>query len=408
MRTKSSGIQVLSVALMMLAWTLPTRAQDLRLGLIDMYGGSFAGQANAIRLGMQIALDEANAANVVKGRKLSLTTADMGISVEKAITEARRMILDDKLHYVIVGSHSGAAVALADLIKSQNLDVFGLGAFATTKRFTGEEGHAMIGRGNLSTVEIGRIMAAHLKSMSDVKRIAVISPDFEFGKHFTEDFTAALKVARPDIVVVREEWPKFGTADFTPFVTALQASKIDMIVSSLFSGDLANFLKAAKGFDLFSGGTRLFTSGLDLLQLATFKDGLPDGALGTVWYPFYAINSPENTAFIAEVKKRTNTYPTGSTLVGYVAGKMMAQAIGKASNPDEPKTVAKVMGAVSFDSPVGPVKVRACDNMALYNFYVGTVKHDPSLPDGIGVVNVKAYNTADYARSCEEIAKLRK
>ena len=134
------------------------RGAGMRLGLIDMYGGNFAGQANAIRLGMQIALDEANAAGIVKGHKLALTSADMGTSVEKAITEARRMILDDKLHYVVVGSHSGAAVALADLVRDK--DVFGLGAFATTKRFTGEEGHPMIGRGNLSTVEIGRIMAA--------------------------------------------------------------------------------------------------------------------------------------------------------------------------------------------------------------------------------------------------------
>jgi ABC-type branched-subunit amino acid transport system substrate-binding protein len=171
---------------------------------------------------------------------------------------------------------------------------------------------------------------------------------------------------------------------------------------------LANFLKAAKGFDLFSGGTRLFTSGLDLLKISTFKDELPVGTLGTVWYPFYALQGSENTAFVDEVKKRSNTYPTGSTLVGYVSGKMMAAAIGKASNPDDPKSMVKAMGGVSFSSPVGPVNVRACDNMALYNFYVGTVKHDASLPDGIGVADVKAYNTADYARSCDEIAKLRK
>src|SRR5690349_4257230 len=120
MRTKSVAWQALGAALMALAFTLPSRAQDVRLGLIDMYGGNFAAQANAIRVGMQIALDQANTANLVKGRKLSLTAADMGISVEKAVTEARRMILDDKLHYVIVGSHSGAAVALADLIKNQD------------------------------------------------------------------------------------------------------------------------------------------------------------------------------------------------------------------------------------------------------------------------------------------------
>jgi branched-chain amino acid transport system substrate-binding protein len=406
MRTTFFRNGVFGGALALLAGIAPAAAQDIRLGLIDMYGGNFAGQANAIRLGMQIALDEANAAGVVKGRKLALTSADMGTSVEKAITEARRMILDDKLHYVVVGSHSGAAVALADLVRDK--DVFGLGAFATTKRFTGEEGHPMIGRGNLSTIEIGRVMAAHLKAMRDVKRIAIISPDFEFGKHFTEDIVAAIKVQRPDIVVVRQEWPKFGASDFTPHVTALQASKIDMVVSSLFSGDLANFLKAAKGFDLFSGGTRLFTSGLDLLKISTFKEELPDGTLGTVWYPFYALNSTESTTFVEEVKKRTSTYPTGSTLVGYVSGKMMAEAIGKSANPDDPKALVKAMGDLSFSSPVGPVKVRGCDNMALYNFYVGTVKRDASLPDGIGVVDVKAYNTSDYARSCEDIAKLRK
>ena len=240
--------------------------------------------------GFQIAVDEANAAGGAKGHKFTLT-ADMGISIREGHHyEARRMILDDKLAYVTIGSHSGAAVALADLIRTQN--TFGLGAFATTKRFTGEEGHPMIGRGNLSTVEIGRIMAAHIKSMPSIKRIAVISPDFEFGKHFTEDFLAAIKIARPDITVVRQEWPKFGATDFTPHVTALQAAQIDMIVSSLFSGDLFNFLKAAKGSDLFGGGTKFFTSGLDLLKISSFKDGLPEGTLATVLVPLLRAQQP--------------------------------------------------------------------------------------------------------------------
>jgi branched-chain amino acid transport system substrate-binding protein len=395
----------IGLALSLMAGTAASQQAPERVGLIDMYGGGFAAQANSIRTGFQIAVDEVNAEGLPKGRKLELVTADMGISVEKAITEARRMILDDKLKYVTVGSHSGAAVALAQLVKGQ--DVFGLGAFATTKRFTGEEGNPMVGRGNLSTVEIGRIMAEHLKSMPAIKRIAVISPDFEFGKHFTEDFVTALKAARPDITVVRQEWPKFGASDFTPHVTALQSADIDMVVSSLFSGDLVNFLKAAKGFDLFGGKTKFFTSGLDLVKMSTFKDSLPEGTLATVWYPFYALNSPENTKFVDEVKKRTGSYPDGSALVGYVAGRMLGEGIRKGGDPDEPKATAKAMDGLQFTSPVGPVTVRACDNMALYNFFVGTVKRAPELPDGIGVAEVKPYNTAQFARSCEDIAKVR-
>ncbi len=379
---------------------------QVRIGLIDMYGGGFAAQADAIRTGFQIAIDEANAAGGVKGQRFALSTADMGISVEKAITEARRMLLDEKMKFVTVGSHSGAAVALADLLRNQQ--AFGLGAFATTKRFTGEEGHDRVGRGNLSTVEIGRVIAEHIKGMPEVKRIATIAPDFEFGKHFVEDFLAAIKIARPDITIARQEWPKFGAADFTPHATALQAARADMIVSALFSGDLINFLKAAKDFDLFTGKTKFFTSGADLVKMSNVRDSIPEGSFVTVWYPFYAIDNAENTRFIEEVKKRTNTYPVGSTLVGYVSGRMLTAAIIKAKDPNDPASVASALDNIEFQSPVGPVKVRACDNMAMYNFYVGTVKKEQRFPDGIGVVDVKSYNTTAYARSCDEIAKLRK
>ena len=391
--------------LVAMAVVAPVRAQ-VRLGLIDMYGGGFAAQADAIRTGFQIALDEANAAGGVRGERFSLVTADMGVSVEKAITEARRMMLDEKIRYITVGSHSGAAIALADLIRGHA--VFGLGAFATTKRFTGEEGHELIGRGNLSTVEIGRIMAEHLKSMPSVHKVATIAPDFEFGKHFVEDFTAALRLARPDIVVVRKEWPKFGAADFSAQATALQAAQPDMIVSALFSGDLINFLKAAKAFDLFGGGTRFFTSGVDLVKMVAIRDSIPEGSLVTVWYPFYALDNPQNTRFVEEVRRRTNTYPVGSTLVGYISGRMLTAAIRQAAQPDDPASVAAAFQNVRFDSPVGPVSVRACDHMALYNFFVGSVRKDARFPDGIGVADVHAFNTADFARSCAEIEAVRK
>jgi hypothetical protein len=62
---------------------------------------------------------------------------------------------------------------------------------------------------------------------------------------------------------------------------------------------------------------------------------------------------------------------------------------------------------VQFQGPTGATKVRSCDHMALYNFYVGTVKRDPSLPDGIGLGDIKTYNTESIARSCVELLKAR-
>jgi branched-chain amino acid transport system substrate-binding protein len=383
----------------------PARGAPIKLGLIDIYSGGFAFIADSIRTGFQIAVDEANAAGGVGGRPFTLVTADMGGSVEKAVTEARRMILEEQIKYITVGIHSGAAVALGDLAKQYKVLV--LGGFATTKRLTGEAGHAYVGRANMSTVEIGRVMAEHLKDRAEVKRISVIAPDYEYGQHFAADFLAHLKTVRPDITVVRQEWPKLGTPDLTPHVTALQASPVDMVVAGIFGADLVNFLKSAKDFGLFGPRTRFFVHGLDLIKMGPLKDLLPEGTVTTVWYPFYALTSAKSRDFEKEVTRRMGTYPVGGTPVGYVAGRMLTEAIKKAGTPENVEKVIASMAGLEFEGPTGQTKVRGCDNMALYNFYVGVVKRDPKLPDGVGVTDVKAYHLEPLARSCEEIRRVR-
>jgi branched-chain amino acid transport system substrate-binding protein len=378
--------------------------EPVKLGLIDIYSGGFAFIADSIRTGFQIAVDEANAAGGLKGRKFEVVTADMGGSVDKAVTEARRMILEEKIKYVTVGIHSGAAVAVGNLGKEYKVLVNG--GFATTKRLTGEAGHDYVARANLSTVEIGRVMAEHLKSRPDIKRVAVIAPDYEYGQHFAADFIAGLKTARPDITVVRTEMHKLGATDFGPHVTALQAQPVDLVVGGMFGADLVNFLRSARDFGLFSGKTQFFTHGLDLAKMGSLKDSLPPNTMGTVWYPFYAIHSAKSKQFTAEFEKRMKTYPNGSAAVGYVAGKMLVEGIRKAGT-DDVDAVRKALDTVQFEGPTGLTKVRACDHMAMYNFYVGNVKRDPSLPDGIGLGDVQAINTETVARSCEDVMKAR-
>ncbi len=65
------------------------------------------------------------------------------------------------------------------------------------------------------------------------------------------------------------------------------------------------------------------------------------------------------------------TYPIGPAPVGYIAGRMIIDAIRKAGTADDVDQVINALGTVQFEGPTGPVKVRSCDNMALYDFYVG-------------------------------------
>ena len=63
-----------------------------------------------------------------------------------------------------------------------------------------------------------------------VKRIATISPDYEYGQHFVQDFLAHLKVVRPDIVVVRQEWPKLGATEAREHATTQQQLELGRVL----------------------------------------------------------------------------------------------------------------------------------------------------------------------------------
>lgn len=380
--------------------------EPIKLGLIDIYSGGFAFIADSIRTGFQIAVDEANAAGGFNGRPFQVVTADMGAQVEKAVTEGRRMILEEKIKFVTVGIHSGAAVAVGNLGREHKALI--VGGFATTKRLTGEAGHPYVARANLSTVEIGRVLAEYVKTRPEVKRVATMAPDYEYGQQFVEDFVRALKAARPDVVVARQEWSKLGATDFSAHVTALQAQKVDLIVNGGFGSDLVNFLKASRDFGLFDDKKIQFvTHGVDLVKMGALKDSLPANTVSTVWFPFYALKEPKAKPFAAEIEKRMKTYATGPTPVGYVAARMIIEGIKKAGTADDVDKVRDALGTVSFEGPTGMTKVRACDNMAMYNFYLGKVVRGSQYPDGIGMTDLKTYPVEQVARPCVELLKAR-
>jgi ABC-type branched-subunit amino acid transport system substrate-binding protein len=180
-----------------------------------------------------------------------------------------------------------------------------------------------------------------------------------------------------------------------------------MVVAGVFGGDLINFLRSAHDFDLFGPKTQLFVHGIDLVKMGTLKDLVPPDTIATAWYPFYAIGTEKSKSFAQEMEKRMKTYPTGPAPVGYIAGRMIIEAIRKSGTADDVDRVINALGTVAFEGPTGPVKVRGCDNMALYDFYVGTVTRSPNLPDGIGLADIKTYNTEPIARSCEDIMNVR-
>jgi ABC-type branched-subunit amino acid transport system substrate-binding protein len=229
-------------------------------------------------------------------------------------------------------------------------------------------------------------------------------PDYEYGKHLSADFKTALAKDRPDIKIIRQEWPKFGCSDYTPHITAIQAEIPDLLVGGIFGGDLLNFLKAGRDFGL-NKQTKFFWHGLGI-EMTAIKDIVPEGTLSTLWYPFYDIDNPLNSEFRQKFKKKMGTNPNDSGIIGYYAAKMVIEAMREAGTADL-EAVIDALGGLKFKAPTGIVELRECDKMLLTPLYVGAIKRDAKFPDGIGFANLKSAPIDKLARSCEDIMKAR-
>lgn len=379
----------------------PTGA-PIKFGLIDSYGGATTFISQHIKNGVELAIKEVNAAGGVLGRPIELVTRDDKSQVDEGLRQARTLVNEEKVSVLMQGINSGVAVAVSGFAKEAKVPY--IGVFATTKRLT-TQGNEFTFRANFSTIEIGRAMADYANAKG-FKKLATIAPDYEYGRQFTEDFEAAIKRLNPNVEIVQKHFPKLGETDFASYITSILGAKPDLVVAGIFGSDLVTFVRQAQGFGFFNQ-TKFISHYLgDVEHLDTLKDALPEGTMGTAWYPWWALTGEASKRFEQAYRQAYNQDPRGGALLGYSAVKIMVENIKKAGGPDAMKMTTALDDA-TVETPVATVKVRGCDHQAFMPFYIGEIKADNALPFKRALRDIKTYDTEKLALSCQEIAQLR-
>jgi branched-chain amino acid transport system substrate-binding protein len=101
-----------------LAWSAQAQQQGVTkdqivLGSIQDLSGPLAGFSKPARNGMQMRVDEINAAGGVHGRKIKLVVEDSGYDPKKGLLAAQKMVQQDKI-FAMAGT-IGTAVAMASM-----------------------------------------------------------------------------------------------------------------------------------------------------------------------------------------------------------------------------------------------------------------------------------------------------
>ena len=349
--------------------------------------------------GMELAVDEINAAGGVGGKKVQLITRDDNGNPGDAVRAAEELISRENVDVLAGGFLSHIGLALADFAKQKKF--FYLASEPLTDKIVWQNGNKYTFRLRPCTYMQSAMLvpeAAKLKK----KRWAVVYPNYEYGQSAVATFKTLLKAAQPDVEFVAEQAPPLGKLEAGAVVQALADAKPDAIFNVLFGADLAKFVREGNTRGLFQGREVVSLLTGEPEYLDPLKDETPNGWIVT-GYPWNAINTPEHQAFLKAYQARFNDYPRLGSVVGYTAIKSIAAGVAKAGSTDTEKLVTAFSG-LTLDTPFGKATYRAEDHQSTMGAYVGRTKNDK----GKGVMVDWVYlDGAKFQPSNDEVKKLR-
>jgi branched-chain amino acid transport system substrate-binding protein len=390
---------LIAAASLVAAAALPVHAQGvIKIGEVNSYKAQPA-FLEPYKKGMDLAVEEINAAGGVGGRKLELITRDDNANPGDAVRVAEELLSREKIDVLTGTFLSHIGLALTDFAKQKK--VFFLAGEPLTDKIVWANGNAYTYRLRPSTyMQVAMLVpeAAKLKK----KRWAIVYPNYEYGQSAIASFKQLLKAAQPDVEFVAEQAPPLGRVEAGPVVQALLDSKPDAIFNVLFGADLSRFVREGNTRELFKGREVVSLLTGEPEYLDPLKDETPNGWIVT-GYPWNGINTPEHRTFLAAYQKRFNDYPRLGSVVGYAMIRSVAAGVAKAGGTETDKLVAAFRG-LQVDTPFGRITYRAEDNQSTLGAFVGRTKNE----GGKGVmVDYRYLDGANYLPSAAEVRKLR-
>ncbi len=352
------------------------------------------------RKGMELAVEEINAAGGAAGRRIELVTRDDGGTPGDAVRVAEELIAREKVNLLMGTFASNVGLAVANFAGERKI-VF-LASEPLTDKIVWQDGNRYTFRLRPSTYMQTAMLipeAVRLKK----KRWAIVYPNYEYGQSATASFKKLLAQAQPGVEFVAEQAPPLGKIDAGAVAQALADARPDAIFSALFAADLQKFVREGNTRGLFKTTPVVNLLAGEPEYLDPLKDETPEGWWVT-GYPWSEIQTPEHRKFRDAYEKRWHDYPREGSVVGYTAVYAVAEAVKKANGADTEKLVAAFAG-LKMQTPFGPIEWRAIDHQSTMGAYVGRLARR----DGKGVmVDWHYVDGAKVQPSEQEIRALRK
>ncbi|SEM35060.1 amino acid/amide ABC transporter substrate-binding protein, HAAT family [Roseovarius azorensis] len=354
------------------------KPDSLKIGMTAFLTGPASVFGVPARDAAEIMIENINAKGGINGVPIEINFIDEGAGAEALTSEYRRMVQSGGAEVMLASISSGNCQTIAPL--AEDLQVPNLMWDCGTQRIFEENDYKYVFRTQANaTPEMLATVAYLLKTKPDFKTIAVVNQDYAWGRDSWDIFSTALKAMKPDVEVVAEFFPKFGSPDFSTEISRLQALQPDVILSTSWGGDLDTFVQQASQRGLLNTSTfvlPLAESSLERLG-AALTDGHIVGARGDHYFLHPERRNDEDfQAFMKQYEEKTgdvSVYPVfhASQAIAALTGAYeKAIADNSVDWPSEDQLLAALEG-LTFQGLGRPVTLRE-DNQGVEDQLIGT------------------------------------
>lgn len=327
-------------------------SDTIKIGVNYELSGAVATYGQSSVDGVELAIEEVNAAGGVLGKQIELVTIDNKSDAAEVVSVATRLMTEEGVCAVIGPATSGNFKAELPIALENGIPV--ISGSATANDVTEGATQEYTFRICFSDDFQGVAMANYAAKTLGAKKVAVVQDkSSDYAEGLAASFVATFEELGGEVVA--QEAYTAGDTDFNAILTSLTAKEFDAIWLPGYYQEVGLIVKQARalGIDCPVLGADGYDSPV-LAELAGAE------ALHDVYFSnhYSSLNEDETvTAFIEAYKAANGVEPDAFNALAYDAAKLVCDAIERAGSA-EPEAIKDALAATSeFKAVTGTLSI---------------------------------------------------
>jgi len=361
--------------------SLRAQSDTIRIGHITPRTG-FLGQVGEYGYkGAMLAVEEANTAGGVLGRKIEMIAED-SVNPATAVTKANKLVERDKVICLLGEISSASGLAIGEQAQRYRIPFFNTGCNSDALRGANCRRYMfhIEGCNTMYTKTIGTWQLQ--ENLIKGARWCFLTADYAFGHDLYKVSSRFLE--QNGGIILNNDFVPTNTADYSAYILKIRQLKPDFVYLNLAGVDQTTFLKQYKEYGLpylLAGGVMdtapFWATGLDSLS----------GHWQSLWY--HGLNVPSARAFTERFVKKFGQPPENQAWGDYVGVRIVLQTVAETKGTDAARIVQHLEKGAEFDLlKARKGKFRHWDHQLLQEMYVVNVKDKAKSKDQWDIFDV--------------------